>query len=73
MGERLSLTHTPIGQEIQLSSSRPIKARKLYLLSNQIMTLMNPLNQATMLLTDLLHIKTVLLGNLRFLILTTSP
>ena len=34
-GERLLQTSTLIGQEIQLSSSGPIRARELYLISNQ--------------------------------------
>ena len=34
-GERLLQTSTLIGKEIQLSSSNPITARELYLLSNQ--------------------------------------
>ena len=38
-GERLLQTHTPIGQEIQLSSSCPIRDEELYLLSNHNMSL----------------------------------
>ena len=35
-GERLLHPHIMIGQEIQLGSSCPIRAKELYLLSNQI-------------------------------------
>ena len=38
-GERLLQTSTLIGQEIQLSSSCPIRASELYLLSDQNMSL----------------------------------
>ena len=38
-GERLLQTHTLIGQEIQLSSSCPIRDRELYQLSNRNMSL----------------------------------
>ena len=38
-GERLLQTPTLIGQDIQLSSSCPIRARQLHLLSNQSMCL----------------------------------
>ena len=38
-GERLLQTHILIGQELQLHSSCPTRARNLYLLSNQNMSL----------------------------------
>ena len=38
-GKRLLQTSALIGQEIQLSSSCPIRARELHLLSNQRMSL----------------------------------
>ena len=38
-GERLSQTYSLIGQEIQFSSYCPIRARELYLLSNQNVSL----------------------------------